>query len=248
VDSGGAKALAVTGAFFRTLQAYQDALYISVDNKVLRLPSGSDTAAPFKPPQLSVDVPQMYTAGERLYLLQLEGSGDERRETWWRYDGASDMLDRIGVWSRVIGLTHLGDSDYFVGFPLGSRFAGGELLRLPLASTTPTSVSPQFGAGGTNNIGAIATDGERLYLLVNPRTIDYAGPTDLWISDGSAGGTRPFTSLVTSYTDLRYEGCPCVTSAGGEVFFDRQAAQTGVGLWRVAESTNLEYLPLIRHR
>jgi ELWxxDGT repeat protein len=248
VDSSGARPLAVTGGEFRTLQAYQNALYVSVGYKIWRLPSGSDTAVPFKPSQLSVDVPQMHTVGERLYLLQLEGSGAERRETWWRYDGASDVLDRIGVWSRVIGLTHLGDSDYFAGFPLGSRFTGGELLRLPLASTTPTSVSPQFGAGGPNAIGAIATDSEQLYLLVNPPIIDYTGPTDLWISDGSAGGTRRFTSLVTSYTDLRYEMCPCVTAAGNQVFFDRQAAQTGVELWRAAESTDLEYLPLITHR
>ena len=108
----------------------------------------------------------------------------------------------------------MGDSVYFSGYPIGDTTAdGSEFLRLPLTSTTPVAISPLFTMTGTQDIGAIVTDGSLLYLLVNPRMIDSLPPTELWVSDGTAASTRKVAEMAATFENTHYVGCPCLTLA-----------------------------------
>ncbi len=232
------------------MQVYDDALYLSLSNRVVRLPAGSDTAADFHRDVLR-PVAQMQVVGDRLYLMNLTYARG-RTENWWRYDGATDTLEKIaGQWGRVTGLTQMGDSVYFSGYPIGDPTAdGSELVRLPLTSTTPISISPVFTVTGTQDIGAIVTDGSLLYLLVNPRMIDSLPPTELWVSDGTAAGTRKVAEMAATFENTDYAGCPCITLAGGRLYFDRQMPGSGVELWTLAALAPPKvfvYLPQVTH-
>jgi len=230
-------------SMMNTWHVYNHALYISAGaGEVRRLAAGRDSSASFREGELS-SIVRMQTVGDRLYFMELSGGGVTRKETWWRYDGATDTLERIGQWRRTAGWTRFGDSDYFAAYSLDEpEPEGSALLRLPLTSTTPLSISPAFTFTGTNGIGSIATDGSRLYLHVNPCFSDCSKPIELWVSDGSAAGTYRLVDMA------QFADCPCIVAAGGRVYFNRKTPETGAELWTISQQQGDTwlYLPQIR--
>ncbi|MFN8464302.1 MAG: hypothetical protein U0X20_02065 [Caldilineaceae bacterium] len=55
------------------------------------------------------------------------------------------------------GLTQMGDSVYFSGYPIGDPTAdGSEFVRLPLTSTIPIAISPLFTMTGARKTSALS--------------------------------------------------------------------------------------------
>lgn len=94
--------------------------------------------------------------------------------------------------------------------------ASGWLLALIFATSEPPVLVRSFSGGG---VGQANLDGRAVFIGNDGTSGD-----QLWISDGSAGGTQPLTAL---------DGIAAQTfrAAGGRLFFDGISAGAGVELW-----------------
>jgi len=222
---------------------YQNTLYIADrSGEIWRLPAGSDTPVMWQDgSRFYGSVSRMYATDERLYLIGLDISG-QYTQTLWRYDGASGNFEEIATYTEIRGVTGMGDSLYYTAEQYteeGVRLGGSYFLRLPLTATTPISVSPVFTTPGDLIAEGLKTDGNLLYMQVSK-----PGASELWVSDGSASGTRRVTNTVQSYENWGSATCPCIAVAGGEAYFDRQDPDTGVELWTLErEEGKSLYLP-----
>lgn len=236
-----------------TAVVYQNNLYFSGNNgAVWRLSAGSDMPLLWRDGgTFNGYAARMYAHGDRLYIVDQDTSNGT--QTLWRYDGAADKLDNIGTYTEIQSIAGLGDSVYFAGAQAnGSQEIGVELLRLPISTTMPVSVSPDFGVNVGKDIQAITVVGNMLYMRVQaPNRVDTSQPDllELWASDGSAEGTQRVMNIADAVGNWNARTCPCLAAAGGQLYFDRKDASVGIELWRLRyiEVNEWLHLPQIIH-
>lgn len=175
---------------------------------------------------------QIYVQGDYLYLIDHKDGQPQPSDTLWRYHIPSDTMDRIGAWPRILSLASLGDSAYFsTQASTDPAVLGGELLRLPLASSSPVPVSSAVTNDGDKHVAEIAADDALLYLRVQT-----SAGQELWHSDGLAD-TRRAATIIDQQKSASADPCLCFKVFRNTLYLDRQDPVRGVELHRVLRSS-----------
>lgn len=233
--AGGVTPLDTLGVSGSSSAIYQDDFYVTNGTRVVRVPAGSTQGELVFEGGWVASIQELHAVGDKLFLIDAQHPLVGPEFVLWRYAAAQKQLERIGAYSRIVGMAAVGDSAYFVT-------AGAEdtLMRLPATSSAAVEVTKLTGAnladGNSPNLAAGST---LLYLQVAKDN-----GWELWASDGAAAGTRPLSRIWDYAQDAQFNNCPCITVAGDTLYFDKLAAAKSVEMWRVkvAEDHPL-YLP-----
>jgi len=205
----------------------QDDFYVRNWVRVVRVPAGSAKGELIFDGGWDYQLQGMYALGGKLFLVDAANPYTGPEFVLWRYDPAQSRLQRIGAYgSPIAGLTAMGDSVYFV--LNGKDGAPARLMRLSHTSSTAVEAGTLSGDLVDGNSPSTAATDSMLYmqLVVNRGW-------ELWGSDGTAAGTRSITRLWDYDQDSKFNNCPCITPAGGALYFDKMASAKSVEMWRV---------------
>ena len=139
----------------------------------------------------------------------------------WRTDGTSAgtslLKSEIGVSRFLNTLTVHRDELYFYVGPF-------ELWKIPLNSIQPTLLKTWTSGGNYTGFRRTQSVGELLYVTGD----DYPYGNELWLTDGTAAGTKLVKNVRPGGvdSDIRY-----MTEVNGRLFFSAHDGTTGAELW-----------------
>jgi ELWxxDGT repeat protein len=169
-------------------------------------------------------VPLPTTTGDLMYSWEL-----------WRSDGTPGGTAMVADFGSggVHGLAAAGGKLFL----LAATASSGSASTLWMSDGTPAGTAPVPGFPATNAKGLLGV-GNRLLITAE----DAAASFQLWVSDGSAAGTRQLTHLVTPQTYDPYAVPLLLKTIGNRVYFVVADVARGTQLW-VSDLTPAGTLP-----